>query len=243
MVTTTTPGRFTTPGSSYRGVSYGRPWPGIAHSEPWTGRDNAERCLLADIETKERIQKLIWYTLAKRDDGLPSEPIVNELVSHPAIVPDVQLVLRYINCLKQADIDVRVLLCATTAAYRVIDAVMLRKLLDQSTFLGFDYVDHDLVYSVLADDLEVHHNAPCPSWLTREQCDDARERLAHVASLRNMFGLLDNEGDLLDYIHTRWDVATKTTVARSSIQADSLLEVGGEFWPCEVREVKLPLVL
>lgn len=240
VVTTTSPGRFTNPKEPYRGACYGRPWPGIAVSELWAEREKVSQAVEGEPELALRLYELINYTDAERNDGLPTVPIFANMSLHPAIVPDIGLVERYIESLTKVGISVRMLLCATTSSFREMDPAVVEKLLAQSTYLGIDYVEHDFNYSPLADELNGEYEDDPPPWLTQESYAKAVSTLERLTARRNSWGLLETDADLEAYIAARWQIACPMLddpPGQPDTSGACRFEVV-EFWPCKVWEVQ-----
>lgn len=192
--------------SPYRGVAFGIPWP-LGEQEDLDKQS---------LEMSESV-KAILRSYPVEADSYPLE-----------IISDTEIAQRYINACISNGIVVRVMLCETSRSFPRLDGRSTKKMQEQSTLLGYDYINNDFTYSAVYDDLN-------PSF-----SESAKE-----LSLRlNQNGLFSDLDDLAYYIELRWKFAEtedQLGILTHGSTRISPLEDSIELIPCAVWELNSPL--
>lgn len=197
LVTTLTPGDHVyKTDTQYRGIAYGRPWPLFYVVEP---EDETE------VELDEQIDA--WFIQREA----------------PEVIPDIQLVNKYVELCQAKSLPVRTLLCATTSDWPMMDCSVVERLLADLNHLGYDYWDGG-ERSILLDDLVA---PPSPV-------------LEGFARRLNRVKLFDELSDLEAYIHAR-DEFIRRQGWESEDNPLALL-IPGEFYRTDVWELHRPIM-
>jgi len=193
VVTTIDPGdHIHDKDTNYRGIAYGRPWPLFYVVEP---EDKTE------VELDQQIDG--WFIQREA----------------PEVIPDVQLVNKYVELCQAKGLAVRTLLCATTSDWPLMDCSVVERLPGDANHLGYDYWDGG-ERSILLDGLVA---PPSPV-------------LKGFARRLNKVKLFDELSDLEAYVNARNEFIHQQ--GWESEDNPLALLIPGEFYPTDVWELQ-----